>query len=1055
MGRLSISQEAVQELFAILQKCLQEFQQENKTLYNDYGKIVRETNNKRYLDLGNEIFDSYNKEINGKLREKMMRAWRDDSSTSLSNTLRTIGAGAKAEELARMIEAKIEDTLKCSAKMALLQINLTGEVVSDDRDYDKIIQLLNGYKDRLNQLRGKYYNIINNKNQENQLYMQLKPVIMIIFDMSTNFFSIIKNIVKKEKDNFVANRLRTPEQPRPSGRASVAAGAVGAVAGAAAGMAANTASRGTAVPGSGGARQNTAGAAPRRETSIEDVLRRYAKVLIEENDNKKDEAWKKLAAYLAKYVFVQKGNGQSNEELAAQLMIIYETYFNFTRMGVEVKSANGWETYTNKSIAVLVRENPDLVQEESGWEERYSPGIYRNLSRLIQRNCREGRLDRNTVRGFLVIKDLIENEIQMSEASEYEYPHFCETAGQMILKILEIQPIKPGYQFLARADIKDKTYKDVVKDIGIRVFEEMYKDWHEVQVSNEEKAAIHKYTSEKDETQTDIYKLVNNTLRGDNPDESGIYSDIINKIKEALGKAAAPDNILLYRSASLLDFKELAQTEDTKKIAYLLEREPGRFIGKTLEIPTFLSTTICENMVGDVTYDKSSKRYELVIQTPKGTLAGFLPLSDELGFTKHGGEREVLLADGMILQIKSITMRSPEEQRLTGGSDLKYKVTAEIVREENKNLMILRGEDFDEERYTREDIENLMKELEEVIERFGGVDQINEVFNEDLCQFMTNMCKITKNMNKEMYYLQSKINSLQKEKDSMQVQMEKGQYGRYSVNKASIGEMAKWIQLVKPVLDRLDKAYKEEFDKKVKHDEKIAFGFNIAKQVLGFLTSAMGAFVVGNFKLDDTINSYSLGIETAFLIRFSNLVTPYIEKCFKGIKGKRIKKDVWELLRLNMEIYPRPKILEQYISEHYSMKQYKRFGLDKNNNPFSKKKVFKYYEQGNVRWPNVHRVLYNVTDEKARRVFEDAFFAEEFWFGDNKNNFAKCKNKEEYLGVQLNMIRAAMVRSDYSQQQTATGMVDSLYDIIKDLKKIEPDTSKYPTELWSGRRIRT
>ena len=122
---------------------------------------------------------------------------------------------------------------------------------------------------------------------------------------------------------------------------------------------------------------------------------------------------------------MQKGNGQSNEELAAQLMIIYETYFNFTRMGVEVKSANGWETYTNKSIAVLVRENPDLVQEESGWEERYSPGIYRNLSRLIQRNCREGRLDRNTVRGFLVIKDLIENEIQMSEASEYEYPHFC------------------------------------------------------------------------------------------------------------------------------------------------------------------------------------------------------------------------------------------------------------------------------------------------------------------------------------------------------------------------------------------------------------------------------------------------------------------------------------------------------------------------------------------------------------------------------------------------------------------------------------------------------
>ena len=73
----------------------------------------------------------------------------------------------------------------------------------------------------------------------------------------------------------------------------------------------------------------------------------------------------------------------------------------------------------------------------------------------------------------------------------------------------------------------------------------------------------------------------------------------------------------------------------------MLEREPGRFIGKTLEIPTFLSTTICENMVGDVTYDRSLERYELVIRTPKGTPAGFLPESQQLGFTKHGGEKEV------------------------------------------------------------------------------------------------------------------------------------------------------------------------------------------------------------------------------------------------------------------------------------------------------------------------------------------------------------------------------------------------------------------------------
>ena len=31
-------------------------------------------------------------------------------------------------------------------------------------------------------------------------------------------------------------------------------------------------------------------------------------------------------------------------------------------------------------------------------------------------------------------------------------------------------------------------------------------------------------------------------------------------------------------------------------------------------------------------------------------------------------------------------MRSPEERRFTGGSDLKYKVEVQIVREENRNL---------------------------------------------------------------------------------------------------------------------------------------------------------------------------------------------------------------------------------------------------------------------------------------------------------------------------------------------------------------------------------
>ena len=102
MNGISMSKENVQDVFTILQNCLEDFQKANKALHSEYEKIVLDTNNKRYLDLGNEIFDSYNKEINDKLRRKMMEAW-GTSSASLSDTLKKVGAGSKAEELARII----------------------------------------------------------------------------------------------------------------------------------------------------------------------------------------------------------------------------------------------------------------------------------------------------------------------------------------------------------------------------------------------------------------------------------------------------------------------------------------------------------------------------------------------------------------------------------------------------------------------------------------------------------------------------------------------------------------------------------------------------------------------------------------------------------------------------------------------------------------------------------------------------------------------------------------------------------------------------------------
>ncbi|MCI8660729.1 MAG: hypothetical protein HFG54_10895 [Lachnospiraceae bacterium] len=1079
MNGISMSKENVQDVFTILQNCLEDFQKANKALHSEYEKIVLDTNNKRYLDLGNEIFDSYNKEINDKLRRKMMEAW-GTSSASLSDTLKKVGAGAKAEELARIIEKKIEETVRLSGRMTLLQQNLSGEVVSDDRDYDKIIQLLSIYENYLNESKHKYENTIKNKSRSNQLYRQLNPVINIIFGLSENFMSIINGIVEKEKENFIAKRLQISDQSKPSGMTFTVAGAAGSTSGATAGMVANTAGRGAAVLANGGVRQNTAGAASKGKKSIEEVLRYYAKLLI--NEEEKEEIWKKLTIYILKKIVIeQTKDGQSHEQLVEQLMIIYETYFNFTRIGVTVKSANEWKAYTNKKIAAFIRENPGLFEGEKGWDEKYSPGVYSKLSRLIQENCKKGTLDKTAKYEFMAITDLIINEIQLSADSEYEYPKFCVMAGEMILSILNGQSISPGYQFLVRADIKEKKYKDVQKDIGIRLFEEMYKDWHEVQVSNEEKAAICKYTSKKDEGQTDIYKLVNNVLRGEIQDESGIYLDIINKIREALRKTAAPDNILLYRSASLLDFKELAQTADPKEIARMLECEPERFIGKTLEIPTFLSTTVCETIAGDATYDRSLERYELVIQTPKGTLAGFLPLSEQLGFTKHGGEKEVLLTDGMILQIKKITLRSPEERRFIGGSNLMYKVTVEIVDRKNQNIIVLRGDDFDESNYSKESIEGLKKIIADNFKKEGGIEAIAEACSEEVFQFFKRQCDILReDLQKQVRDLQSE----RKKEDLRLALIEKGLYGRYSVNNITVNAMRKCVQTVNPVLDRLDKACKDEFDKKIENEEKIAYGYNLVKQAVSFLSSTLRVFALGkafNGLLGCAVNNenhvtwfengvreyeqkytgesngkYECVLTPEFSVHLGNYLFPYLGKVFGAGRraGQKQKlQNLWTLTKLNMEIAPSNNLLEQYIFEHYNMKLYKKHGLDKNSNPFSKKKALKFYEQKNLRWSEVHWVLYNVTDEKARRVFEDAYFTVVFYWNRHKNGFGKCKNKEEQEGIILNLMRAAMVRSDYSQTQTATGMIDSLYDYKKNILKITADTSKYPTEYWTGKRI--
>lgn len=212
---------------------------------------------------------------------------------------------------------------------------------------------------------------------------------------------------------------------------------------------------------------------------------------------------------------------------------------------------------------------------------------------------------------------------------------------------------------------------------GYSILENGYIDWYK-SLSEQDINSFYRYTTQGE------HKKINQDFRNRNFDFSNQDG---NNMYQALKKAYCPKNLITYRCASMYDLavaSECTMLEKDLQIKHIIRALEGEvnnkplvvdgkvisIVGKKIYYDTFISTSVEKEMIENNSYG-TKNNYRLVIYVPKGTMAAYMPFKEFL--TGHGGERELILQAGMVLDIIGVN-------KVQDTSFFQYEVVTTIAK---------------------------------------------------------------------------------------------------------------------------------------------------------------------------------------------------------------------------------------------------------------------------------------------------------------------------------------------------------------------------------------
>lgn len=191
---VNFSEEEITQMYQMYEEVLGEIQNETQYVVEHLGEKAQRAQYKPVTELSIEAVRYYNEELKD-AELKALKDWQD-SEISFSKIMDELSAGEDAKNRGKMLEVQIEEEIQSWRSMDFSQLSAIPNVNMNisERDFEEIEQMIEAFTTNLEEKQNQYARKIEERKEENTIYVAIEPVILQSIEMVTEGFrSGIKN----------------------------------------------------------------------------------------------------------------------------------------------------------------------------------------------------------------------------------------------------------------------------------------------------------------------------------------------------------------------------------------------------------------------------------------------------------------------------------------------------------------------------------------------------------------------------------------------------------------------------------------------------------------------------------------------------------------------------------------------------------------------------------------------------------------------------------------------------------------------------------------------
>lgn len=199
---VNFSEEEIKKMYSLYEKMLEDIRKQTETLSENMISWAKKVHYEPAVKLAKEIVGFYNNDIRQAVK-KSIQDWKD-SDDSFEALLNRLKAGESAKKTGRKMEEKIiEDvnTWKEVDGSQLAHID-TANPVCKKEDIEKARDYLDKYKKNMRELRDSCTRKVQNKQEENSMYVAIEPVVLTTAQLIFKGFDKAKTSVTEMAADF-------------------------------------------------------------------------------------------------------------------------------------------------------------------------------------------------------------------------------------------------------------------------------------------------------------------------------------------------------------------------------------------------------------------------------------------------------------------------------------------------------------------------------------------------------------------------------------------------------------------------------------------------------------------------------------------------------------------------------------------------------------------------------------------------------------------------------------------------------------------------------------